>query len=99
VSKLDYDATVALARAAGQVMDAVGLFCFEPESAATPTRYKACAVPREIGMDQVLHRASQRLASLREEPVEEVGRATSHAAEAQQLIAEMRITTESEEVN
>jgi hypothetical protein len=48
-------------------------------------------------MDQVLHRASQRLASLREEPVEEAGRATSHAAEAQQLIAEMHITTESEE--
>lgn len=98
VSKLDYDATVELARAAGQVMDAVGLFCFEPESAATPTRYRACAVPREIGMDQVLYRASQRLASLREEPVEEVGRATSHAAEAQQMLAELHVSAESEEV-
>jgi hypothetical protein len=97
VSHLDYQATVDLARAAGQVMDAVGLFCFEPVTPEHPTRYRPCAVPREIGMDQILHRASQRLRSLRDQPVEDLELATSDAAKAQQLISQLGVDIGSDE--
>jgi hypothetical protein len=68
----DFEATVALARMAAQVMDGVGLFCFGPASEEEPTQYKPCRVPRDIGMDQVLYRASQDLVVLRDEEIEPI---------------------------
>jgi hypothetical protein len=68
----DFEATVALARMAAQVMDGVGLFCFGPTLEGQPTQYKPCRVPRDIGMDQVLYRASQDLVVLRDEEIEPI---------------------------
>jgi hypothetical protein len=68
----DFNATVALARMAGQVVDGVGLFCFGPASEVRPTEYKPISVPRDVGMDQVLYRASQDLVALREQDIEPI---------------------------
>jgi hypothetical protein len=90
VSKTDFEATVAFAHTAAQVMDGVGLFCFGPASEAEPTTYRIVRVPREIGMDQVLYRACQDLTSLRNQapdpiPSEVVG----PAAEAQAALTKV----------
>jgi hypothetical protein len=72
VSKTDFDATVAFAHTAAQVMDGVGLCCFGPASEAKPTTYHAYRVPAEIGMDRVLYRACQDLTSLRDQAPEPI---------------------------
>ena len=72
VSKTDFDATVAFAHTAAQVMDGVGLCCFGPASETEPTTYHAFRVPREIGMDQVLYRACQDLTALRDQAPEPI---------------------------
>jgi hypothetical protein len=88
VSRADFDATVAFAHTAAQVMDGVGLFCFGPASEAQPTTYRIFPVPREIGMDQVLYRACQDLTSLRNQAPEPIRRAArGPAAEAQEAVS------------
>jgi hypothetical protein len=97
VSKTDFDATVAFAHTAAQVMDGVGLCCFGPASEAEPTTYHAFGVPREIGMDQVLYRACQDLTSLRSKVPDPIpGSAVGPAAEAEAALREVNREAEAE---
>lgn len=59
---IDYAAVVNLCSAAAQVLDGVGLFCYEPVPAA-PATYQVRPVPRMSGLqiDTVLYRACQDL--------------------------------------
>jgi hypothetical protein len=58
----DFNAVLNLCSAAAQVLDGVGLFCYEPIP-ADPTSYRARSVPRMSGLqiDTVLYRACQDL--------------------------------------
>jgi hypothetical protein len=64
VGPADFDATVALANMATQVMDGVGLFCFGPTSESHPTTYRILGVPRHLGFNQVLYRACEDLVAI-----------------------------------
>lgn len=97
VSKTDFDATVAFAHTAAQVMDGVGLFCFGPASEAEPTTYRAIGVPRDIGMGQVLYRACQDLTALRDQGPEPIpGSALGPAADAEAALREVNREEEAE---
>jgi hypothetical protein len=90
VSRTDFDATVAFAHTAAQVMDGVGLFCFGPASEAEPTTYRIMGAPREIGMDQVLYRACQDLTALQREAPEPIpSSAVGPATEAQAALSKL----------
>lgn len=90
VGPADFDATVALAEMATQVMDGVGLFCFGPVSESQPTSYKALRVPRHLGFDQVLYRACQDLVALRDQPIEPIrAKTVSPAAEAHSALSKV----------
>ena len=82
VGRADFEATVSLAEMATQVMDGVGLFCFEPTSESQPTAYRIHRVPRHLGFDQVLYRASQDLAAIRDQPGESMAEPRGPAAQA-----------------
>jgi hypothetical protein len=62
-SPRDFGAVISLCNAAAQIMDGVGLFCYEPLSPEFPTTYRVPALPSMSGMDigQVLYRACQDL--------------------------------------
>jgi hypothetical protein len=97
VSKTDFDATVAFAHTAAQVMDGVGLCCFGPDSEAQPTTYHAYAVPAEIGMDRVLYRACQDLSALRDQAPEPLpGSALGPAADAEAALRKVSAEEEAE---
>jgi hypothetical protein len=55
-SENDLKQVVQLCNQAALVMDVVGLYCFMPASAATPTRYMRVDVPNHLAIDRVLHR-------------------------------------------
>lgn len=65
IGNKDLDATVALAHTAAQIMDGVGIYCFEP-TADDPKnpRYMPVAVPREVELAAVLFRACQDLVGI-----------------------------------
>lgn len=71
IGKRDLDATVALAHAASQIMDGVGIYCFAPTTGDPQApSYKPEEVPREVDLSAVLFRACQDLIGLdaEEEP-------------------------------
>jgi hypothetical protein len=66
----DCDRVIRHAEVAGQVFDGVGIFCFQPISAAQPTSYVAVpddSVPASFQLERVLYRACQNLQSLEAE--------------------------------
>lgn len=65
VDERDFDAVVRHARAAAQVLDGVGLFCFTPVSVTAPTQYRVVPVPVDLSIDRVLYRACQDVLGLR----------------------------------
>lgn len=66
ISDKDRERVIQFANLAGQVSDAVGVFCFRPQSVHEPTRYRAEAVPSHIEIDRVLFRACQDLRAIRD---------------------------------
>lgn len=65
VSDKDRDRVVEFAHRAGQVSDAVGVFCFRPLGPNTPTKYMAESVPADVELGRVLFRACQELAAIK----------------------------------
>lgn len=64
-SSSDRDRVVRFAHVAGQVTDAVGVFCFGPVAPDQPTTYRKEPVPSDVEIDRVLFRACQDLSALR----------------------------------
>jgi hypothetical protein len=65
----DFDRVMGFASIAGQVMDAVGVYCFMPISPSRPTTYEPIAVPATAHrLDRVLYQACQDLAAIRSAP-------------------------------
>lgn len=56
------------ARIAGQLVDAVGVYCYGPKDAAQPTVYEALPVGSDIELDRVLFRACRDLVGLKDRP-------------------------------
>jgi hypothetical protein len=82
ISDTDRDRLASIARVAGQISDAVGVFCFRPVSADEPTRYRAEAMPSDIAIDRVLFRACQDLTALKHQaPVIAPTRSPAEAAD------------------
>ena len=65
VNDADLKRVIQFAELASLVSDACGLFCFRPQSAAEPTRYRVESVPSHVEMSRVLYRASQDLQRIR----------------------------------
>lgn len=64
----DFAAVLRWAATAAQVVDAVGLYCYEP-AGAPHTTYKRCAgVPTEYQLERVLYRACIELRGLHQSP-------------------------------
>lgn len=64
-SENDCDRVVRFADVAGQVSDAVGVYCFTPVSSTRPTSYKPIQVPSHLELSRVLFRACQDLTGLK----------------------------------
>jgi hypothetical protein len=80
VSATDLRAAISFAQTAAQVQDAVGLFCFGPETPSQLTKYKRLDVPTSFAIDRVLYRACEDLSALKAEPpVQIVGRPSPSA--------------------
>jgi hypothetical protein len=65
ISDKDRERVIRFADVAGQVSDAVGVFCFRPVSDDSPTKYRVEAVPSHIALDRVLFRACQDLTAIK----------------------------------
>jgi hypothetical protein len=70
VSETDLRAIVTYAGRAAQVVDGVGLFCYEPVADDQPTRYRAVSkgIPTELQLARVLYRACEDLLAIVAEP-------------------------------
>jgi hypothetical protein len=70
ISESDLRAIVAYAGRAAQVVDGVGLFCYEPLADDQPTRYRSVSkgIPTELQLDRVLYRACEDLRAIPTEP-------------------------------
>jgi hypothetical protein len=64
----DLARTIKSAEAAAQVMDGVGLYCFQPLSSAEPTTYHAVSVPTALQLARTLFRVCQDLAGVKTSP-------------------------------
>jgi hypothetical protein len=66
ISATDLRAIVAYAGRAAQVVDGVGLFCYEPLSEDEPTHYRGVSkgIPTELQLDRVLYRACEDLRAI-----------------------------------
>jgi hypothetical protein len=65
LSKTDRDRVIRLSEQAALVVDAVGVYCFEPVRGVTPTRYQRVAVPSPLEIGRVLFRACQELTGIK----------------------------------
>jgi hypothetical protein len=65
ISDKDRERVFRMAHVASQVSNAVGVYCFRPQSDKQPSRYRAEKVPSEIEMSRVLHRACSELSALK----------------------------------
>jgi hypothetical protein len=66
LSDSDFAATVRWAHTAQQVVDAVGLYCYEPVAGTTTTYRRRDGVPTELELERVLYKACLELRSLSE---------------------------------
>lgn len=67
VGDSDFAAVVRWAETAAQVVDAVGLYCYEPDVAFTSYRRRT-GIPTAYELERVLYRACTELQGLREAP-------------------------------
>jgi hypothetical protein len=67
LDETDYRAAIRWAETAAQVLDAVGVYCYEPVEASL-TQYRQRAVPAAYELARVLWRACQELQMLRTAP-------------------------------
>jgi len=66
ISDSDFNAVVRWCGAASQVVDAVGLYCFEPIGPGDSTTYrKRAGVPTEMALERTLYKACLDLQQLR----------------------------------
>ena len=70
ISETDLRAVISYAGRAAQVEDGVGVFCYEPVSEATPTRYRPVSrgIPTELQLARALYRACEDLTAIVAEP-------------------------------
>lgn len=90
VSDSDFAAVVRWAETAAQVVDAVGLYCYEPAD-ETFTRYRRRArIPTAYELERVLYRACTELQGLKDAPPPPIPHDVepSSAAKAEELTAE-----------
>jgi hypothetical protein len=81
-SDTDRERVIRFANVAGEVSDAVGVYCFRPISDDQPTRYRAEKVPSHIELGRVLFRACQDLISIKGlPPIEPPSPSPASAAE------------------
>ncbi|MCP4307587.1 MAG: hypothetical protein GY788_22490 [bacterium] len=64
LSDSDFDATIRWAHTAQQVVDAVGLYCYEPGDGTTTEYRRRRGVPTELELERVLYKACLELRSL-----------------------------------
>ena len=62
----DFAATVRWAHTAQQVVDAVGLYCYEPVAGTTTSYRRRDGVPTELELERVLYKACLELRSVAE---------------------------------
>ena len=95
LSDTDFAAVVRWAETAAQVVDAVGLYCYEPVDGSFTTYRRRQGVPTAYELERVLYRACTELQGLKTAPPEPIPHdvAASAAAQADKLTAEA--TTES----
>lgn len=60
----DFDATIRWAHTAQQIVDAVGLYCYEAKAGTTSEYRRRSDVPTELELERVLYRACLELRSL-----------------------------------
>jgi hypothetical protein len=88
VSETDLQGVVTYADRATQVLDGVGLFCYEPVSESHPTTYRPVTkgIPTSLRLDRVLYRACEDLtAIMRETSVKLPGDVVRTALETEEL--------------
>ena len=68
LSESDFDATIRWAHTAQQVVDAVGLYCYEPEEGTTTQYRRRGGVPTDLELERVLYKACLELRSLAANP-------------------------------
>jgi hypothetical protein len=68
ISDSDFAAVVRWAQTAAQVVDAVGLYCYEFEAGSVTTYRKREGVPTPYALDRVLYKACLELQRLKEAP-------------------------------
>lgn len=87
ISDSDFAAVVRWAETAAQVVDAVGLFCYEPVSDSFTTYRRRAGVPTAYELERVLYRACTELQGLKESPPPPIPHDVepSAAAQAEQL--------------
>lgn len=90
LSERDFAAVVRWAQTAAQVVDAVGLYCYEPVAGSFTAYQRRPGVPTAHELDRVLYRACIELRSLVTEPPEPIPAdvAASPAVEAESLTEE-----------
>jgi hypothetical protein len=64
LSDSDYTATIRWAHTAQQVVDAVGLYCYEPVAGGTTEYRRRGGVPTELELERVLYKACLELRAL-----------------------------------
>jgi hypothetical protein len=70
ISRADFAAVVAYGGRAAQVEDGVGVFCYEPISEVSPTRYRSLrGIPTEFELDRALFRACEDLTVIAQQEV------------------------------
>ena len=86
----DFAAVVRWAQTAAQVVDAVGLYCYEPVAGSFTTYRRHGGVPTAYELERVLYRACLELRGLATEPPEPIPTdvAASPAVEAESLTEE-----------
>lgn len=93
ISDSDFAAMVRWAETAAQVVDAVGLYCFEPIDDGFTTYRRRAAVPTAYELERVLYRACQELQNLRTSPPPPIPHDVepSAAAQAEEITANAEI--------
>ncbi|MHB8245744.1 MAG: hypothetical protein ACYDGN_10400 [Acidimicrobiales bacterium] len=75
ISSTDFEAVLRWAETAAMVVDAVGLYCFEPKPGSLTAYRRRAGVPASYQLERVLYRACLELRNLRELPQMGIGTA------------------------
>lgn len=95
LSDTDFTAVVRWAETAAQVVDAVGLYCYEPIPGSFTTYQRRQGVPTAYELERVLYRACVELQGLKTAPPPPIPHdvAASAAAQAEKLTTEAKTET------